>query len=176
MLKSISNHINMTLSLKMPQKRKNSVKSKVLDTILALAVITCIVIAIPFVIAHFNNSDPETSPSHIHSVSDIVSLCQGKDLEDASNCAVNITKGFYKYNLSNLGLDLSFYDLKDQGGVCANWSEYYTDLGSKLGFNANNVIIPTDLENNLYHEFSVWSADSGYCVLDQTELTCTSLQ
>jgi len=146
----------------MKQRKKN----KMINVFLAIAVITFLVVAIPIVIAYFDKS-PD-------SIKDVISSCKNKDLEDSSKCVLNITKDFYKYNLENEGKKLDFQTLKDEGGVCSSWSEYYSDIGSGLGFNTKNVIIKT--QDDLYHEFSVWSSEKGYCVLDQTELMCVPLQ
>ena len=105
---------------------------------------------------------------------EIISSCQNLNLKDSGKCVIDITDNFYKYNLENVGKNLNFNELKEQGGVCSNWSEYYSELGNKLGFNTRNIIIP--LSNDLYHAFSVWSSDNGYCVLDQIKISCIELQ
>jgi hypothetical protein len=143
-------------------------KLKIIDVILAIAMIILVVVAIPFVMAYF-----EEQPENVE---DIVNSCLNMSLEDSSKCVLDITKGFYKYNIDNVSRDLTFNELKEEGGVCSSWSDYYSEIGSQLGFKTKNVIIPTSQSENIYHEFSVWSSKEGYCVLDQTELMCVDLQ
>jgi len=139
---------------------------RILNAILAVAVIALLVLIIPFVIAYF-----EKTPENVE---EIVASCQNRGVEDSSKCVLDITKGFYKYNIDNVSQDLTFDELKEEGGVCSSWSDYYSDIGKSLGFNTKNVVIP--VEGNVYHEFSVWSAEDAYCVLDQTEVMCVELQ
>ena len=101
-------------------------------------------------------------------------MCRESNLEEAGSCAVKVTSGFYKYNIGNVGRELAFSELKEEGGVCSSWSEYYTEIGRDLGYNAENIIIP--ISENTDHEFSVWSNEEAYYVLDQIEVNCTKLQ
>src|SRR3989304_1315540 len=103
-----------------------------------------------------------------NSTEDVADSCMNKGLQDSASCVLDITKGFYKYNIDNADEDLTFEELKKEGGVCSSWSEYYSDIGESLGFHTKNVIFP--LSGNIYHEFSVWGAEDSYCVLDQTEV------
>ncbi len=66
--------------------------------------------------------------------------------------------------------ELDFETLKEQGGVCTSWSDYYNEIGQGLGFYTENIIIK--VEDGLSHEFNVWSNEDKYCILDQTEVIC----
>ena len=126
-----------------------------------------LILITPLILGYFNSQD-------YNSVEDIANACKNTSLQDSASCVVDITKGFYKYNLDNVSKTLSFEELKEQGGVCTSWSAYYSDIGKNLGFNTKKVIIP--VEGNIYHEFSVWSAEDAYCILDQTKAMCVGLQ
>jgi hypothetical protein len=140
--------------------------NKVTEIVIAIFVIAFFILAIPLAIAYFDNA-PEN-------VQDIANSCLNMDVKGSGQCAVGITQGFYKYNLDNAGKKLTFDELKAQGGVCSSWSDYYSEIGKELGFKTRNVIIP--VSDSVSHEFSVWSSEEAYCVLDQTDLMCTNLQ
>ncbi len=134
----------------------------ILDTLLIVSIITLVILATPLIFAQFNSK-----PSNIE---EIVNSCSDMPLLDSSTCTLGITNGFYKYNIENIGQALAFTELVEEGGVCSSWSEYYTELGKELGYNAENILIKID--EGLYHEFSVWGDENQYCVLDQTQSAC----
>lgn len=140
---------------------------RLLNTLLVVFIITLVILITPIILAKFDNYE-------ISGINNVANSCRDSGLEDAGSCVVKITSGFYKYNVENVGKDLTFSQLKEDGGVCSSWSDYYTEIGKNLGYNAENVIIP--ISGNTYHEFSVWSNEEAYCILDQTDLNCTELQ
>jgi len=81
-------------------------------------------------------------------------------------------EGWYNYNLTNKGKTLSEEELKELGGVCKHYSEWYTSESKKKGFQAIDVIINT---GNRTHMFSVISDHTGYCIADQTRVKCLGL-
>jgi hypothetical protein len=147
---------------------KPKTQLRLLDTMIVILVLALLVLAIPLVVAYFDNNNVPNNPE------EIISACDDKDLENASFCVVDITKTFFKYNLDNLDKDLDFQTLKQEGGVCENWSKYYSELGEELGFRTRSVVVSTS--QNTAHAFSLWSSEEGYCILDQTELICVGLQ
>ena len=140
---------------------------KILNILLIVFTLALIVLVTPIILAKINASD-------ISSVEDVENSCKGLSIEEASSCVVKETSSFYKYNIDNVGKNLTFDELKEEGGVCSSWSDYYTEIGKNLGYNAKNVLIP--VSENIYHEFSVWSNEESYCVIDQTSINCTKLQ
>lgn len=141
-------------------------KIMILNIVIVIGILAIVALATPLILAKFSPNEPQ-------SINDILNACINKDLQSSSSCVIDQTQGFYKYNINNLGKQLNFSQLVSQGGVCSNWSQYYTELGQDLGFEAKNVIIPTSGDS--YHEFSVWSDKSGYCIIDQTQAQCFSL-
>ena len=140
---------------------------KILDTLLVISVLALIVLVTPLILAQLgNDGNPE-------SMEEVINSCSDLSLKEAGQCAVENTRNFYQYNLENIGTEISFSELVEEGGVCSNWSHYYTELGESLGYNTEDKIIR--LSGNLYHEFSVWSNEESYCILDQTELSCFEL-
>lgn len=141
-----------------------------INMIIMAALVMIVVLVTPLILAQFSQNSQTSAPQ---SISDIVAACRGMTMAASSKCVVNVTSNFYKYNIDNVGKTLDFSQLKSEGGVCSNWSEYYTRLGRDLGYEAKNIIIPTS--GNSYHEFSVWSENGAYCVIDQTNFSCFSL-
>lgn len=118
----------------------------------------------------------------------IESNCSGMDLMFTANCLNNQLNKFFKYNVSNTGKNLTLKELKEQGGVCKHYSQFYTDnlisLGGKLVedsdfYKSNNsypfyveqVKIPTDNESS--HIFTIVANKQYICILDQQHVTCT---
>ncbi len=138
-----------------------------IDFVMIVLTLLLFVLSAPIVMAEFETNDFED-------VEGIAEFCVDIDILGASTCAVDATKEFYQYNLDNIGRELDFQTLKDQGGVCSSWSDYYNQIGEKLGYNTEEVIVKT--EEGLYHQFSVWSNQEKYCVIDQTEVFCIGLE
>jgi len=78
---------------------------------------------------------------------------------------------FWKYNLSNIKNDLTLEQLKEQGGVCWHYADYYVDrILNETSFYAKKVRITST--EKVDHEFTIASGKEGYCVLDQTKIWC----
>lgn len=140
---------------------------RLLDLALIVFSIILLILAVPFVLSYLNNN------GNINEIQDVVNSCRKPTLQESGSCAVEITSNFYKYNLDNLGKDLSFPELKEQGSVCSAWSDYYNEVGSGLGYETKNVLIK--VSGNVYHEFNVWSNEDTYCIFDQTKISCFNL-
>lgn len=97
--------------------------------------------------------------------------CEGLDLKNTALCLKAELSEFYNYNPNNLGVELSFEELIEQGGVCSHYSDWYNSRAEDLGFYTERVII--DVNEELAHAFSVISNDEGYCILDQLNIWCT---
>jgi len=135
----------------------------ILDASIVILSILLLVFAIPLAEGYFEQEK-------IQSTLDVSDACRDLGLLDSTECVTQLTKTFYKYNLDNLGKDLDFTTLKEQGGVCSSWSDYYNKVGKDLGYNTRNVIVK--VTDDFSHEFNVWSDETKYCILDQTETIC----
>ena len=100
--------------------------------------------------------------------------CSGLDLFNTSYCLRNELALFYKYNISNLDNDLNLNELKDLGGVCWHYAEYYDNRLKELGFNSKLILV--NIKEKLDHEFTITSNEEGYCVLDQLIVRCVELK
>lgn len=101
--------------------------------------------------------------------------CSGNNLFNTSKCLRNELKTFYKYNSSNIGKKLSLEALKEQGGVCEHYSQWYkSQIDSLKGFYGKEVIV--DIDEEVAHQLTVISNEEGYCILDQTIINCFPLK
>ena len=105
-----------------------------------------------------------------NSTDDYIDICQSDNIEEAVECIVSTTENFLEYNLSNLRANLSFNELKEQGGVCSHWSKLYNEIGRGMDYNTYYEIIRT--KENKLHAFSVFSNHQAYCILDMTHYYC----
>ncbi len=136
--------------------------TRLINVAIVLLVAILLTMLIPLTLAYFNDS-----PKSIQEISE---FCNKENISEASSCVVKITSEFYKYNEENIGKNLTFDELKEEGGVCSSWSDYYNEIGRSLGYNTSNVTVP--ISGFVYHRLSVWSDENGYCILDQTEFSC----
>lgn len=96
--------------------------------------------------------------------------CNNLSLENTAYCLRDNTREFYSYNLTQDIIKLSLEELKENGGDCKNWAEYYIDQASALGFNAMRPSILTGMKKA--HTFAIISDDTGYCLIDQMVVDC----
>jgi len=134
-----------------------------IDASIIILFILLLVLAVPFAKGYVDQRK-------IANVENIAKACSSENLLESAECVTQLTRQFYKYNWDNLDKELDFQTLKEQGGVCTSWSDYYNEVGQNLGFYTENIIIK--VEDGLSHEFNVWSNKDQYCILDQTEATC----
>ena len=147
----------------MENKEKQKYVIGVIDASIIILFILLLVFTVPFAKGYIDQKKTE-------SIESIANSCSEKNLLDSAECVTELTKQFYKYNWDNLDKELDFQNLKEQGGVCTSWSDYYNKIGQSLGFYTENIIIQVD--DGLSHEFNVWSNKDQYCILDQTEIIC----
>jgi len=91
--------------------------------------------------------------------------CLNLSIEDAAKCARDKTEPFFKYNITNIDTDLSLQQLKDWGGVCWHWANYYCDIGDELGYYTYQPIFTYSEDSR--HQICIWSGGDGYVILDQ---------
>lgn len=129
-----------------------------------------------FVIAFFllgvlaHKSSPEYFERETYISTKIGSSCDNSSLLDASRCLTNELKSFWKYNITQIGKELTDKELMTSGGVCTHATQWYAERMKALGFYTKEVIIKTD--NNSWHEFLIASDSHSYCLMDQTILNC----
>ena len=106
----------------------------------------------------------------ITSSEDIWRSCEGLNVKKATECLIRNVAEIYKYNSSQVGKELTFEELKENGGVCNHYSMLYTDAAQKLGFYARTVTIKTN--NTSGHMFTVVSNHDAYCIIDSLSNVC----
>jgi len=96
--------------------------------------------------------------------------CFNLSLEDTSYCLRDKLKGFYKYNISNIDADLSLEELKEQGGVCRHFADWYFEQLKSAPFYTKEVTF--DISDENAHKITIVSSPNGYCILDQLSVKC----
>ena len=94
-----------------------------------------------------------------------MNLCSNLTIHEAAKCARDLTEPFYIYNMTNIDTDLNLEQLKEVGGVCWHWANYYCDIGEELGYYTYQPMFRYDEDNK--HQICIWSDDTGYVVIDQ---------
>lgn len=112
---------------------------------------------------------------------EIINMCSNRSLIDSAYCVRDLTKPFFKYNISNEGKDLEFETLKREGGMCGAWADYWCEVGDKLGYYTERVVIDSGVVNFTYkgvykewlttHAFCIWSDSSSFVIADGITIT-----
>ena len=102
----------------------------------------------------------------------ISSLCSSGDIFKDSKCVQAIVSSFYKYNISNVGKELSYYELREQGSTCEGWSKFFCSIGENLGYYSTILEFKTREHEKyvIYHQVCVWSNQEGYVIFDAKSL------
>lgn len=97
---------------------------------------------------------------------DIIKGCSNLSIVDAAECMNTNLKVIHFFNISNTGKDLTFEQLKEQGGVCIHYSLLYKLAAEELGFVAELEIV--DMRDKEFdHVYTRISDENAYCILDQ---------
>jgi len=95
--------------------------------------------------------------------------CENETLINTANCLKEELSQFYKYNITNYAKTISEKQLKEQGGACVQFSEWYIKKAKSLNYIAETIDI--DMEKSK-HEIAIISDNTGYCILDQLNINC----
>lgn len=100
--------------------------------------------------------------------------CENLSIFNASKCASEWVRTFYKYNQTEDSIHLTLDELKLRGGDCLDWSRIYEKMGKDLGFYSKILVITTSENNETIkgHAFTIWSNNKGYCKLDEENYEC----
>lgn len=99
--------------------------------------------------------------------------CNNLSLDMTANCLNNQLKLFFKYNITNLDREMNLSELKELGGVCWHYSQFYYDNIDTTRFFREKIIMDTSNEST--HQITIISDKTGYCILDQTNYNCVKL-
>lgn len=97
-------------------------------------------------------------------------LCYSDSLSESAYCLKEQVEEFYNYNLTNKDKTLTDTQLKEIGGVCKHYAEYYKEKMLDIGFYAKTISFP--LDKNVSHMIAIASVSDSYCVLDQLSIDC----
>lgn len=104
--------------------------------------------------------------------------CSDLNMVDTAKCLNKELKEFYNYNLSNTYLYWNkgkpkikdWNRIKEEGGVCWHYAEWYVINAKELGFHGERIVVDYDL-NDFDHAIALITNNKDeYCLLDQTKL------
>jgi hypothetical protein len=147
------------------KKEENFIYIKMLIVTLVLIGLF-LLIYVPKVIVNLNEREQEQI--NINSLNQIIYACSTGDIFENAKCVNSYTSLFYKYNSSNLGEELSFSELKELGGVCEQWSNYFCSICDKLGYYTSLPSFKTTETKGyiINHQICVCSNNLGYVIFD----------
>ena len=137
--------------------------------ILSLAVITIYNFELVF------NNEVETNNKILHGCSG--PECSNLSFQLTAICLNNYVREMpFVYNITDDDVDLTIQDLKERGGDCRDFTNFYLEYMEFYGYDQDNQIVKGLVEKNetvaIYH-VSLMSFDStGYCHFDMTDLEC----
>lgn len=146
-------------------------KELTLDIIIGIGFI-CLGSALTFGIIYIINYSPTQTLSKVES------NCSNLSLFETSNCLRDELSKWYFYNLSNMNKELNISELKESGGTCVHFSEWFESNYINLGFNAKTIDISGQ---DTGHEVIIaWTKNlsdgkGSYCIADQTQIACFNL-
>lgn len=96
--------------------------------------------------------------------------CSNLSLIETAHCLNDYVCSIFKYKERQDLEKPTLKELKEEGGDCKNWAEFYINHAEELGFNVKMPII--DMGDKIRHTFAIISDETGYCKLDQMSLDC----
>lgn len=135
----------------------------------SVALISSILLMLPS-FAYSEKASLENETISIESIITSPIYCNNDSIINYSKCLRDEVATWYSYNYSNIHHNLTEEQLKEQGGVCWQYADYYSSKAASMGYYTQNVIIRSS--NHSRHEFSVISNEEGYCILDQKNKWC----
>lgn len=127
--------------------------------------VICILDEFPSLLGNKNHKDIKVNTSE-----NIIDGCVNLNIFNTAVCLRENVRSFYNYNVSNTDKDLTFEELKQQGGVCSHYSSLYYNAGRTLDFYSREVTIYVDDDTG--HIFTIISDTDGYCLLDEINIQC----
>lgn len=79
---------------------------------------------------------------------------------------------FYKYEKNNANIMLTEKELKEKGGVCWHYANWYKEQAKEIPVFAQVVMIRTGIDK---HAFAIISDKDEYCIADQLVIQCLKL-
>jgi len=104
---------------------------------------------------------------------DIINNCNNTlGVNQFSHCLVDNIKPFYKYNITDDSIQLSFQELKEYGGDCKDWSELYHELAKLSGY--DSVLRDYNGIVNIKpgHQWATIYNETEYCKIDLLRVNC----
>ena len=102
--------------------------------------------------------------------------CMNMSFKATNHCLNRYIKSIYLYNDSIASGSLNLEVLRQSGGDCRHWSNYYCRLLQERGFDCTTRTLITAQHRIAISEFRNETTNkSSYCVLDQENIGCINL-
>lgn len=105
--------------------------------------------------------------------------CKGYDLFSTSYCLQAELREYVEYNLTNKDefwntkAPINWDFIKEYGGVCWHYAEYFVNRAKELGFQGKRI----DVWNGLNHSIAIIHDNNSYCIADNKDIiTCQRLK
>jgi hypothetical protein len=99
-----------------------------------------------------------------------VTYCDHELINDSADCINKFVRSIYQYHPRKDAEQIDFDELMEEGGDCGSWSRFYYEAGLILGKHSEEVTFPSKGFNQ--HRVTIWSDETGYCVLDNQNYVC----
>jgi hypothetical protein len=159
-----------------------------LDRIYLISLAVYLILVIAFLVWQTRPEIPSIISSPVVSEPELINKCSNLDMFETAECLRGELIKFYFYNISNTEKELTDEELKNSGGVCRHYADWYRNrfisLGAELSeegdiyyfeknsskFYVKEIIIP--MTNDSSHVFTVVSSSKGWCALDMEDVVC----
>jgi len=104
--------------------------------------------------------------------------CSGMNLSDTAYCLNDYVNDIFIYNLTDDSRHLSLNELKERGGDCRDWVEFYSENLNKYGFDTKKErIFVKKIERDnetisVFHKFLIAYSSTAYCIVDMENTFC----
>lgn len=150
-------------------KRKNRVLEGMMFLMLGIVLGILIISFIISVENKNNNPAPVTKIKVIDVTGDVTKSMQNMSLSETAYFINSVVNDIYKYRVSRDSQVLSFEDLKKYGGDCLDYSRFYNNAFSELGFKSDIIKINA---GDVMHDFVIAYDKTGYCQMDMKNYKC----
>jgi hypothetical protein len=133
----------------------------------SLVLLFCVIVLLTAAIFTLYNA-PNLVPLGV--TKGMVSFCKSTEINTTAGCLTQFVGSFYKYKATPDIKGITIYQLIEDGGDCKNYADFYNEAGKLLGYNTKIVTIK--IIGNSYHQFTVISDKTGYCIMDNKSYAC----
>lgn len=109
---------------------------------------------------------------------EIVDDCQGLLLFETVECVNKHISSFYKFKENDDNIKIPFNQLRDEGGDCKDWSEFWSETLSDLGY-MNKFNVMSNGVDFAHVNILTWNfngEERTYCLIDEINFECWKIK